>query len=99
LLSKYITDNYALDIDEIKLLDSHFGTEIYLVKTRQGKYIVKSLPLQYGDGIENEGSITDYLLANGLNVPKILWTNSNLRYVKNSEIQFHIQEFVEGETL
>lgn len=60
MLTKLIIENYGLKVESLKLIDSYFGTEIFILKTDQGKYIVKTLPI-YCEGLENEGYITDFL--------------------------------------
>lgn len=83
---------------DIKLLDKHFGTEIYLINTDKGKYIVKALPL-YMKNVKNEGKLTEYLYNNELNVARFLKSKENTYVVKTSEFQFTVQQFIEGETL
>lgn len=39
-----IEDNHNLTVSDIRLLDSHFGTEIYKIDTDKGEYIVKAMP-------------------------------------------------------
>jgi thiamine kinase-like enzyme len=98
MLHKLILDNYGIEISGMSLIDSHFGTEIYLIETAKGKFIVKTLPL-YVKGIENEGFITEFLFNKGFNVAKILKTKNGDNHIKTNELQFHIQDFIEGETL
>lgn len=98
MLNKIISDNYDIKINNMSLIDSHFGTEIFLAKTDKDRFIVKTLPLYVGD-IENEGYITDFLFNKGFNVARILKTNNGMYHVKTNELQFHIQTFIEGETL
>lgn len=98
MLSKLISDNYTLELKELKLIDSHFGTKIFLAQTNKGKYIVKTLPSGSED-MENEGHITEYLYNNGISVPRLLKTNIGTYHVETEKFQFHIQEFIEGETL
>jgi len=40
LLKELIQDNYSLEVKSLALLDSHFGTEIYLLESNDNKYIV-----------------------------------------------------------
>jgi Ser/Thr protein kinase RdoA (MazF antagonist) len=98
MLNKLIIENYGMEAKSILLIDSHFGTEIFLAETDRGKFVVKTLPL-YVKGMENEGRITNYLYNNGINVAQLLKTNNGQYHVKTSEIQFHVQEFIEGKTL
>lgn len=48
-----IENNFNLKVSDIELLDKHFGTEIYLISTDVGKYIVKVLPL-YMENVKNK---------------------------------------------
>jgi len=98
MLNKLITDNYDFEIKNLKLLDSYFGTEIYLAESNEGKYIIKTLPIAV-HGLENEGFITDFLYSNGIPVAKLLKTKNGGYVVKTDKIQFHIQEFIEGGVL
>jgi hypothetical protein len=98
MVIKLVSGNYDLEVKNMKLLDSHFGTEIFVIETDKGKYILKTLPL-YMEGAKNEGNITDFLYNNGINVARLLQTNNGKYYVETDEILLHIQEFIEGETL
>lgn len=98
-MNKYIIEsNYHLAVSDIKLLDKHFGTEIYLINTDKGKYIVKALPL-YMSNVKNEGELTEYLYDNGLNVARFLKCKNGAYVAKVNDFQFTIQRFIEGETL
>ena len=92
MLNALLREHYDLE-DKLELLDSHFGTEIY----RCGQYIVKTLPPRAGD-LENEGCVTDFLLGRGIPVAKLLKTNQGAYQVRTSDMKFHVQEFIEGET-
>ncbi|KAI4453054.1 histidine triad hit protein [Holotrichia oblita] len=91
-------DNYGLQVNDLKLIDSHFGTKIFLMETSTGKYIIKTIPLN-GGSIEKEGYITEFLYNNGISVARLLKTKNNMYHVETNEYKFHIQEFIEGETL
>ena len=93
-----IESNYELDVTNIALLDSHFGTDIYLVCTLDGKYIAKVLPL-YFENVNKEGFITEYLFSQGLKVARLLRSKTGNYVVKCKDFQFTIQEYIEGETL
>jgi Putative homoserine kinase type II (protein kinase fold) len=97
VMKNWVKDNYDLQIDSLNLIDAHFGTEIYLLITPQKKYIVKSLPINAGN-LENEGFITDFLLSRGISVARILPNKHGNYSVKTEHTQFHIQEFIDGET-
>ena len=97
MIQYLIKENYNITIDNIDLIDSHFGTEIFLLKSGKNKYILKSLPVKYKD-LEDEGDITDFLHKNGIPTARFLKTKNNNYAVKTNEIQFHIQEFIEGST-
>lgn len=55
--SHLIESNYDLKVSDMRLLEEHFGTEIYLIEAGAQKYIVKAMPL-YFENVENEGFIT-----------------------------------------
>jgi len=99
MLAKLISDNYDIQVISTELLFSHFGTEIYAVHSNKGKYLAKTLPGYYNTDLESEGHLTDYLLNNGIRVAKFLKTRNGRYHVKTDEVQFHVQEFIEGETL
>ena len=92
MLSALLREHYGIT-DDLALLYSHFGTEIF----RCGQYIVKTLPPRAGD-LENEGRVTDFLLARGIPVAKLLKTNQGAYQVRASDMKFHVQAFIEGET-
>jgi hypothetical protein len=48
--------------------------------------------------VENEGYVTEFLYDNGIKVARLLKTKCNEYLVKTNELQFHIQDFIEGET-
>lgn len=93
-----IEGNFNLSVFSIKLLDRHFGTEIYLINTDTGKYIVKVMPL-CAENINREGVITEYLYNHGLKVARFLKSKENDYAVKTSEFQFTVQHYIEGITL
>lgn len=93
-----INRNYGLKIESIELIDSHFGTEIYLLQTDLNKYIVKTIPVNCKD-LQNEGYITEFLCDKGISVAKILKTNKGEYSVRTKKMQFHIQNYIEGITL
>lgn len=93
-----IENNFNLNVSDIKLLDKHFGTELYLVSTDVGKYIVKVLPL-YMENVKNEGEVTEYLYNHELKVARFMKSNDDAYVVKTPEFQFTVQQFIEGESL
>ncbi len=98
-MNQYIIENnFNLKVSEIKLLDKHFGTELYLINTTTGKYIVKVLPL-YMENVKNEGELTEYLYNHGINVARFLKSKDDTYVVKMSDFQFTIQQFIEGKSL
>ena len=98
MLTQLIRDNYSLYIEELKLIESHFGTDIYLLHTDHHKYIVKALPLDFKT-LENEGYITEFLYSKRIPVPKLLKNNQGDYIIRTDKMQFHIQDFIEGSTL
>ena len=93
-----IENNFNLKVADIKLLDKHFGTELYLINTDIGKYIVKILPL-YMENVKNEGELAEYLYNHGVKVARFLKSKDDNYVVKTHEFQFTIQQFIEGESL
>lgn len=94
---KFIEENYDLQLKNMQLLDSHFGTEIYLIIADSGKFIAKVMPMSIE--ADNEGPVTEYLRGCGMSVPKF---QRNLRgeYVtKTAELQLTIQSYIEGKVL
>jgi len=98
MLLESIRKNYSLKIESLDLLDSHFGTEIYLLRTENKKFIVKSLPSLHAN-LEGEGKVTDFLRERGISVARVLKTNGGSYSVRMDDTQFHVQDFIEGETL
>lgn len=97
-MDKLIADNYTIELKKLKLIDEHFGTEIYLAETNKGKYIIKTMPYNI-EGMENEGFITDFLLNNNIKVAKLLKTKDGGYVVKKNGRGVHVQEFINGTTL
>ena len=65
-MNQYIIENsFDLEVSEIELLDKHFGTELYLINTKTGKYIVKVLPL-YMKNAKSEGELILYFLSHAI---------------------------------
>lgn len=95
---RLIERNYDLKVSDLKLLDKHFGTEIYVVEADTKRYIVKVLPLYY-ENIDNEGYVTDYLYNHGHKVARLLKSRDGSYVIRTPEFQFTIQEYIEGSTL
>lgn len=76
--SQLIESNYALKVSDIRLLDKHFGTEIYIVDVAAQKYIVKVLPPNC-ENVENEGLITEFLYRRGHKVARLFGGASALQ--------------------
>lgn len=93
-----IEDNFNLKVFNMETLDKHFGTELYLINTDVGKYIVKVLPL-YMENVKNEGELAEYLYYHGLRVASFLKSKDDTYVVKTSEFQFTVQQFIEGKSL
>lgn len=96
ILSELITANYGIEINNLNLVDSYFGTEIYLAESNNGRYIVKLLPLSV-PGLEKEGHVTEFLYKNSIPVARLLKTNNGGYAVKTDITHFHVQEFIEGD--
>lgn len=96
--SHLIEQHYDLRVTELRLIDRHFETEIYIAHTGAEKYLVKVMPLFY-QNVDNEGQITEHLHRHGMNVAQFLRTRQGSYVTKLSENQFTVQEFVEGNTL
>lgn len=93
-----IENNFNLEVYDIKLLDKHFGTELYLINTDAGKYIVKVLPLYMGN-VKNEGELAEYLYNHGIKVAKFIKNKNNTYVVNTPGFQFTVQQYIEGESL
>ncbi|MCL2772313.1 MAG: phosphotransferase [Oscillospiraceae bacterium] len=96
MLNKLISDNYDLEVKDLQLIEGQF-CEIYTMQTNKGKYVVKTLHLGDHD-MEQEGHLTKYLYDNGISVPRLLKTSGGMYHVETEDMQFHIQEFIEGRT-
>ena len=83
---------------DIKLLENHFGTEIYLIDTDRQKHIVKVMPLCF-ENIENEGFIADFLYRCGHKVARLLKSRDGKYVIKTPEFQFTVQEYIDGKML
>jgi len=97
LLQSQIIKEYNLLLVGMKLLDSHFGTEIYLAQTGEGKYIVKKTPPGAGR-YEREGNVTSFLTERGLPVGRLLPAKDGAYAVSGDGYQFTVQAYIEGET-
>ena len=93
-----IENNFNLKVSDIELLDKHFGTEIYLISTDVGKYIVKVLPL-YMKNVKNEGELAEYLYNHGIKVARFIKSKNDTYVVNTPEFQFTVQQYIEGESL
>lgn len=96
-ISAFIENNYGMAITDIRLLDSHFGTDIYKVKTDKSEYMVKAM-LPGMALSENEGMITEYLSQNGVKTARLVKNNQGKYVSKVFDTQFTIQEFIKGHT-
>ena len=90
-----IETNFGVKINDFTLLDSHFGTDIFLAETEIEKYIVKKLPI-YMSNVKNEGKVTDYLRKSGIKVPYFLRLKNGACNLVVSDFQITVQEFIEG---
>lgn len=90
-----IETNFGVKINDFTLLDSHFGTDIFLAETEIGKYIVKKLPI-YMSNVKNEGKVTDYLRKSGIKVPYFLKLKNGACNLVVNDFQITVQEFIEG---
>ena len=98
-MNSYLIEcNYNLNVSDMRLLDKHFGTEIYIVEADTKKYVVKVLPL-YFENIDNEGFVTEYLYNHGHKVARLLKSRDGSYVIRTPEFQFTVQEYIEGETL
>lgn len=96
MIRELIEAHFGLAVGDVKLLDSHFGTSIYLILTDQGKYIAKTMPLSMGEG-ETEGEICDFLYDRGISVARLLKSKENRYVVTTPEAHLTVQPFIEGE--
>lgn len=96
--SHLIESHYDLKVSDMRLLEEHFGTEIYLVDAGKQKYIVKAMPL-YFENVENEGSITEYLYSRSHKVARLIKSREDSYVIRTPKFQFTVQEYIEGKTL
>lgn len=96
--AQLIESNYDMKVSNMRLLDEHFGTEIYLINADTPKYIVKVMPLHF-ENIENEGLLTEFLYHCGHKVAQLLKSRGGKYVIKTPEFQFTVQEYIEGKTL
>lgn len=96
--AQLIESNYDMKVSNMRLLDEHFGTEIYLINADTPKYIVKVMPLHF-ENIENEGLLTEFLYHCGHKVARLLKSRGGKYVIKTPEFQFTVQEYIEGKTL
>lgn len=96
---KYLIEtNFGVKMNKFTLLDSHFGTDIFLAETDDSKFIVKKLPICMSN-VKNEGKVTDYLRNQGIKVPYFLkLKNGNCNLIVD-DFQITVQEFIQGHTL
>lgn len=90
--------HYDLKVSDMRLLDEHFGTEIYLINAGTQKYIVKALPLCF-ENVEEEGLITEYLYNRSYKVARLMKSRDGSYVIRMPEFQFTVQEYIEGKTL
>ncbi len=96
--SHLIESNYDLKVSDMRLLEEHFGTEIYLIEAGAQKYIVKAMPL-YFENVENEGFITEYLSGRSHKVARLIKSRDGSYVIRTPKFQFTVQEYIEGKTL
>ncbi|NLB15274.1 MAG: hypothetical protein GX827_00475 [Clostridiales bacterium] len=92
-----IEDNHNLTVFDIRLLDSHFGTEIYKIDTDKGEYIVKAMPSGM-ELSECEGLVTEYLAGKEIKTARLRRSRQGGFIVKASDRQITVQEFIKGRT-
>jgi len=97
LLQSQIIKEYSLPLVGMALLDSHFGTEIFLAQTGAGKYIVKKTPPDAAR-YEREGRVTAFLAERGLPVGRLLPTKDGAYVVSGDGYQCTVQAYIEGDT-
>lgn len=93
-----IERHYDLHVTELRLIDRHFETEIYIAHTGAERYLVKVMPLFY-QNVDNEGQIAGHLHRHGMSVARFLRNKQGGYVTKLPENQFTVQEFVDGQTL
>jgi Ser/Thr protein kinase RdoA (MazF antagonist) len=94
-IKNFIEDYYNISVMNIRLLDSHFGTDIYKVDADKSGYIVKAMP----PGMvlfEKEGLITEYLSENGVKTARLVKNNREEYVSKAFDVQLTVQEFIKG---
>ncbi len=94
---KIIESHYNKIIKDIKLIDNHFDTEIYVVDTDSGRFIVKKFPV-YMENVKYEGYVTEFLYNKGIKVARLLKTKNNNFVVVTTKYLLTMQEFIIGKT-
>ena len=97
MIKKLIEENYGFTLKNLKHLESHFATEIYIAETDFSKYIIKKLPAGVSD-LENKGEITSFLTKHGISVARLIRNLSGKYVVQLNEFQLTVQNFIEGST-
>lgn len=92
---RIIEENYGIKINGMRLLDSHFGTDLYLAETEKGKFVVKTLPT-YMENAKNEGAVTEFVSGKGIKTARFLKTRLNKYSLLAGERIVTVQEFIEG---
>lgn len=98
MIAKLTEENFGLRVDEVTLLDRHFGTEIYCISAREGRFILKILHDRAGD-CETEGAVTEHLFRKGLRVARLRKDRFGRFTAEASGVRFTLQEYIDGTTL
>ena len=86
-----------MTVTDSRLLDCHFGTEIYKIHTNKGEYFVKVMPSSM-ELSEYEGLVTEYLTYRGIKTARLCRSKQGSFIVKSSDKQVTVQEFIKGTT-
>ena len=93
-----IEEHYAIKVNDINLLESHFGTAVYCLTADHCKYILKSYPL-YMENARNEGYVAAFLISNGFRAARFLRTYDGDYSVTTDQCIITLQEYIKGTTL
>lgn len=99
IYKELLQENFNIEVKSIKVLADHMESKAYLVEAQTGKYILKEVKSDFLSHPENEGALLEYLYSNGINVARIIRTKYNEYLFSNSERQFHLQEFIDGDMI
>lgn len=97
LISKVLAEKYGIAANRIDLLSDHGEGKTYKVETQNAFFVLKQIP-SFSDHPEKEGPLTQYLIENGIKVPRMHKTTDDGSWVATDEkgIRYQLLDFVDG---